>query len=716
MANYNVDIALAVKGAKQLKDVRRNVTQLSKEISTLNKLANKQSKTLPNSFVTLNKLVKQVKNNFDKAAIGTKRYNDAAKQLVDVEAKYNNELRKRERLLNKLRQERVPSTIQGQNVQASRTARASSGFASFSKSVEERFGADSTFRKLERDSNKTAKNTGRMATILTQQAAAANFDSLASQRPNLFNRLGFGRNAIENAPFAMRGGAMGRLRGGVGSAFIGGGFPLLFGGGGASAVAGGIAGGLGGALAPGGGFAASILATAIVSQVEKVKAFRKEVKQLNDSILATGSTSLITRQQVKALAKELRIKPEEALERLKSFDPVRFGGEGARTLEQAFGTKENLELVSGLKDTDSLIKAIVNGRSVIGEEASIELLNQLKTNDALDVELKFLNKILDANKSIRDSRRKVPLEMGRVDTLIRNPAVFENFVNSMRENDPGDPRGLLLRRESSYSSVNEQFFTTSLTETALARLEQLGGMKKLKKDFFTFLTNEDRDDFEELKSKITEFFKIIDENNEKLQFLAEFKAPAEEIQKLLNPMRAVLDLSNQIKIGFEDSFKGIIKGTMSVSDAFRSMLNRIADYFLDTAARLLALQVQKSFLGLFSNMFTLGNPTNVFEGMNRGATDPNTLTMSSFANGGRPPVGRPSLVGERGAELFVPDRAGTIIPNHELGGGTNIVVNVDASGSSVEGDEEQGRELGRMISVAIQSELIKQKRPGGMLA
>jgi tape measure domain-containing protein len=39
-----------------------------------------------------------------------------------------------------------------------------------------------------------------------------------------------------------------------------------------------------------------------------------------------------------------------------------------------------------------------------------------------------------------------------------------------------------------------------------------------------------------------------------------------------------------------------------------------------------------------------------------------------FANGGRPPVGRPSIVGERGAELFVPDRAGTIIPNHELGG------------------------------------------------
>jgi hypothetical protein len=40
--------------------------------------------------------------------------------------------------------------------------------------------------------------------------------------------------------------------------------------------------------------------------------------------------------------------------------------------------------------------------------------------------------------------------------------------------------------------------------------------------------------------------------------------------------------------------------------------------------------------------------------------------MGAFADGGRPPVGEISLVGERGPELFVPDRAGTIIPNHHM--------------------------------------------------
>ena len=88
--------------------------------------------------------------------------------------------------------------------------------------------------------------------------------------------------------------------------------------------------------------------------------------------------------------------------------------------------------------------------------------------------------------------------------------------------------------------------------------------------------------------------------------------------------------------------------------------------------------------------------------------------MFGFADGGRPPTGKPSIVGERGPELFVPDSAGTIIPNEELMGG-NVTVNVDASGSAVEGDAGQSARLGKMLGAAIQAELIKQKRPGGLL-
>ena len=51
-------------------------------------------------------------------------------------------------------------------------------------------------------------------------------------------------------------------------------------------------------------------------------------------------------------------------------------------------------------------------------------------------------------------------------------------------------------------------------------------------------------------------------------------------------------------------------------------------------------------------------------------------SILGFANGGRPPVGVPSIVGEAGTEMFVPDVAGTIVPNHELGGGGSIINNI----------------------------------------
>lgn len=35
-----------------------------------------------------------------------------------------------------------------------------------------------------------------------------------------------------------------------------------------------------------------------------------------------------------------------------------------------------------------------------------------------------------------------------------------------------------------------------------------------------------------------------------------------------------------------------------------------------------------------------------------------------FAEGGKPPVGQPSVVGEKGPELFVPDQPGTVVPNN----------------------------------------------------
>ena len=96
--------------------------------------------------------------------------------------------------------------------------------------------------------------------------------------------------------------------------------------------------------------------------------------------------------------------------------------------------------------------------------------------------------------------------------------------------------------------------------------------------------------------------------------------------------------------------------------------------------------------------------------------------LPGLANGGRASAGRSYLVGERGPEIFTPKSSGTVIPNNMIGSGgggdtiNNISVTVDASETAVEGDTGQSQALGRQLATAIQTELIKQKRPGGLLA
>ena len=88
-------------------------------------------------------------------------------------------------------------------------------------------------------------------------------------------------------------------------------------------------------------------------------------------------------------------------------------------------------------------------------------------------------------------------------------------------------------------------------------------------------------------------------------------------------------------------------------------------------------------------------------------------TLFPMANGG---IG---LMGEAGAEAIMPlkrGRDGKLGVASEGGGIGNISVNVNASGSSVESDSNQAAQLGKMLGMAVQAELIKQKRPGGLLS
>ena len=152
-------------------------------------------------------------------------------------------------------------------------------------------------------------------------------------------------------------------------------------------------------------------------------------------------------------------------------------------------------------------------------------------------------------------------------------------------------------------------------------------------------------------------------------------------------------LANQMTSAIE----GLIDGTKSLKESLSGLLRQFGSMFL------------RAGVGSFVN--------NIFKSAKGNVFAQNGIVP--YAKGGY--IGRPtlSLMGEAGPEAVLPlrrGRGGRLGVETSGGGVGSVVVNVDASGSSVQGNEPDANQLGKVIGQAVQAELIKQKRPGGILS
>ena len=189
-----------------------------------------------------------------------------------------------------------------------------------------------------------------------------------------------------------------------------------------------------------------------------------------------------------------------------------------------------------------------------------------------------------------------------------------------------------------------------------------------------------------------------------------------------------MEIGQGIESGIVSGLTDAVMGTKSLAEAATGVLNNLKRQLVELAMQRAVSGIGNFFGKALGGIFG-GRGGGGLGGLFGGGMDKGLIPFQSgllsggaigFANGGRPPVGKASIVGEKGPELFVPNSAGNIIPNSKLGGGdsvTNIInVSVDASGSAVSGSSADGNQLGQQLAGAIQAELIKQKRAGGLLA
>ena len=133
-------------------------------------------------------------------------------------------------------------------------------------------------------------------------------------------------------------------------------------------------------------------------------------------------------------------------------------------------------------------------------------------------------------------------------------------------------------------------------------------------------------------------------------------------------------IADEVATAISSSVQAIITGTGSVQEAFSNLFQNIGQAFVNLATQVLA---QKAFLAVLDllnpggSLFGGGGGFNL-NGFGSLAPDAGSgasgfLTgVNFFAKGGNPPVNRPSIVGERGPELFVPRTSGTVVSNDAL--------------------------------------------------
>lgn len=144
----------------------------------------------------------------------------------------------------------------------------------------------------------------------------------------------------------------------------------------------------------------------------------------------------------------------------------------------------------------------------------------------------------------------------------------------------------------------------------------------------------------------------------------------------------------------EDAMVDLISGTRSAKDAFADMARSII-------RDIIRMQVQQNITQPLNTAIS-------------GFFSP-TAPAKGLAIGGAVQAGRPYMVGERGAEMFVPNQSGAIVPNDRLGGGNGVIINqtINVSTGVQQTVRAEISQLMPQISEATKAAVMDARRRGG---
>lgn len=328
------------------------------------------------------------------------------------------------------------------------------------------------------------------------------------------------------------------------------------------------------------------------------------------------------------------------------------------------GTLASAERIYGQK------VLILNEERRLDKELTQNKLNQLE----VEKRIALIKAASEAAQPFEDFRRNLDLQNQYAKTYLR--LVTEGMVPAEAERLATFER---LAAEQLYAVENQ----IKLTEAAITEAEARGASA----DFVQNL----RDNLEQLnkaKSTATEQAlkgpgNIGTKGDQLREFISRSQGDLNDLEA--KAVRVADGIGNAFASSISDGVTSLIEGTQTATQVFANFLKSIADILLQESVKIIAtyiaIGIAKAFA--FGSQGTGGKPGDAVGDFNAAAT---AYSGSAFADGGYPPVGQASLVGENGPELFVPGRQGLVVPN-DIFAATRAALNQGGTSSSAPFEE-----------------------------
>ena len=362
------------------------------------------------------------------------------------------------------------------------------------------------------------------------------------------------------------------------------------------------------------------------------------------------------------------------------------------------GAERILQLQERQYETDVKILQAERAIALLGVTNQVE---QTRINQLYDGRLTLLRQQKDFETAITEQKRK-QAEFARAEDLIAQRQQGQDQRTAIERSVPLNP----FLSDVERVSIERERERADLVREQTREREKLNRTIQAEKGTFTQDEIDNATDkLKVLNEEASKTLFAFDAATQKILEFEQSKVVFEGIQQAINGVAGAV--GSLLTEGLRD----FIEGTKTAQEVFATFLRTIADALLKAAAEMIATYIA---IGIARQFAGLGGGTTTGQGSTGfGAGFPDLGAAAGIPGinrevGGRTMANMPYVVGEKGAELFVPGKTGTVVPADVFEATRQAIAGNGPEGGDSDAFAQNSVALGNTATITKEKSLVRE--------